>query len=50
MVSAIESFFQRHVFIDVFSSDLVLDVGSGDKPHWRADILLDASPSEKHAL
>ena len=25
----------------VGADDLVLDVGSGDKPHWRADVLLD---------
>ena len=27
---------------------LVLDVGSGDKPSWRADVLLDGYPEETH--
>ncbi len=30
--------------------DLVLDVGSGDKPHWRADILLDRFPDSEHVV
>lgn len=28
---------------------LVLDVGSGDKPHWRADVLLDKYIDEKYS-
>ena len=27
---------------------LVLDVGSGDKPHWRADVLLDRYVGDEH--
>lgn len=49
MISALKSFLQRRVYIDVSPTELVLDVGSGDKPHWRADILLDAFPSEAFA-
>jgi SAM-dependent methyltransferase len=37
----IRSFRRRRIDIPVDSTALVLDVGSGDKPHWRADILLD---------
>jgi SAM-dependent methyltransferase len=37
----IRSFRKRRIDIAVDSSALVLDVGSGDKPHWRADVLLD---------
>ena len=29
---------------------LVLDVGSGDKPHWRADVLLDRFAGEEHGV
>lgn len=35
------SFHRRRIAIPVDSSAIVLDVGSGDKPHWRADVLLD---------
>jgi SAM-dependent methyltransferase len=36
------SFFQRKIFIkNIKSEDLVLDVGSGDKPFWRADVIVD---------
>jgi len=36
------SFWQRKVFLKgLKASDLVLDIGSGDKPHWRADVIAD---------
>lgn len=36
------SFFKRKVFIrNIKKDDLVLDVGSGDKPFWRADVMVD---------
>jgi len=36
------SFFERKVFIkNIKKNDLVLDVGSGDKPFWRADVIAD---------
>ncbi|MBI4137407.1 class I SAM-dependent methyltransferase, partial [Candidatus Roizmanbacteria bacterium] len=35
------SFFQRKVLFDIQDDDLVLDVGSGDKPFWRADVIAD---------
>ena len=37
----LRSFHSRRIAIPVGSDALVLDVGSGDKPHWRADVLLD---------
>lgn len=40
----VESFRRRRIDIPVDASALVLDVGSGDKPHWRADVLLDRYP------
>ena len=35
------SFHRRRIAIRVGPDAIVLDVGSGDKPHWRADVLLD---------
>jgi SAM-dependent methyltransferase len=36
------SFFERKVFVkNIKREDLVLDVGSGDKPFWRADVIVD---------
>lgn len=38
----VKSFFERKVFIkNIKKYDLVLDVGSGDKPFWRADVIVD---------
>jgi SAM-dependent methyltransferase len=37
----LRSFHSRRIAIPVGADALVLDVGSGDKPHWRADVLLD---------
>ena len=39
---------QRRIQVPVGSGALVLDVGSGDKPSWRADVLLDGYPDEAH--
>jgi len=41
MIKQLVSFYKRRIFIPVNKNDLVLDVGSGDKPHWRSDVLLD---------
>lgn len=36
------SFFKRKIFIkNIGKRDLVLDIGSGDKPFWRADVIVD---------
>lgn len=43
------SFFKRKVLIkNIKKDDLVLDVGSGDKPHWRADVIVDKFPEDNH--
>ncbi len=42
------SFRRRRIDIPVDPNDLVLDVGSGDKPHWRADVLLDRYLGAEH--
>ena len=41
MIKQLASFYKRRIFIPVNRDSLVLDVGSGDKPHWRSDVLLD---------
>jgi SAM-dependent methyltransferase len=43
------SFRRRRVDIPVDHTALVLDVGSGDKPHWRADVLVDRYVAREHA-
>lgn len=41
-VYSVISYFERKVFVkNIKKEDLVLDVGSGDKPFWRADVLVD---------
>jgi SAM-dependent methyltransferase len=47
-VARLRSFRRRRIVIPVDRASLVLDVGSGDKPHWRADVLLDRFPGDEH--
>jgi SAM-dependent methyltransferase len=42
VIRRLQSYHRRRIAIPVTAGDLVLDVGSGDKPHWRADVLLDS--------
>ena len=48
----VRSFHRRRIALPSFidASSLVLDVGSGDKPHWRADVLVDRFPEAEHAV
>ncbi|MEY2583782.1 MAG: hypothetical protein QOE09_3631 [Ilumatobacteraceae bacterium] len=48
VVSQLRSFHRRRIRIPVDDTALVLDVGSGDKPHWRADVLLDHYVGDEH--
>ncbi len=50
IVEQLRSFHRRRVSIPVGPNALVLDVGSGDKPHWRADVLVDRFPEAEHAI
>ena len=43
---ALQNFWERRMRIPVKGKARVLDVGSGDKPHWRADVLLDWKPTK----
>ncbi len=45
----LRSFYRRRISIPVDHDSLVLDVGSGDKPHWRADVLLDRYVGREHS-
>lgn len=44
----IRSFHRRRLQIPVNRDAIVLDVGSGDKPHWRADVLLERYIDSSH--
>ncbi|MCU1394593.1 MAG: hypothetical protein JWM34_3021 [Ilumatobacteraceae bacterium] len=46
-VREFRNFWQRRMRIPVDGDGLVLDVGSGDKPHWRSDVLLDWMPGKE---
>ena len=48
-ITEARNFWHRRIQIPVGRRDLVLDIGSGDKPHWRADVLLDWFPDESSA-
>jgi SAM-dependent methyltransferase len=48
VTSQLRSFRRRRIAIPVDHTALVLDVGSGDKPHWRADVLLDHYVGDEH--
>ena len=48
IVDQLRSFRRRRIAIPVDQRALVLDVGSGDKPHWRADVLLDHYVGDEH--
>lgn len=50
LVSSLRSFHRRRIAIPVGPDALVLDVGSGDKPHWRADVLLDRYIDAAHGV
>ena len=49
IVAKLRSFHRRRIRLPVDEHALVLDVGSGDKPSWRADVLLDGYPDDPHA-
>ena len=48
LVDRLRSFHRRRIEIPVDASAIVLDVGSGDKPHWRGDVLLDRFIDDSH--
>jgi SAM-dependent methyltransferase len=48
-LEALRVFHQRRIAVPVDDDALVLDVGSGDKPSWRADVLLDRYTGAEHS-
>lgn len=46
--AALRLFHERRIAVPVGDDALVLDVGSGDKPSWRADVLLDRFTGAEH--
>jgi SAM-dependent methyltransferase len=49
LLSQVRLFVQRRIALPIPDDALVLDVGSGDKPSWRADVLLDRYVDASHA-
>ncbi|MGZ5403743.1 MAG: class I SAM-dependent methyltransferase [Nocardioides sp.] len=49
ILKALRLFHQRRIAVPVAQDALVLDVGSGDKPSWRADVLLDRYTGAEYA-
>jgi SAM-dependent methyltransferase len=50
LVQTLRVFHQRRIALPVDDDALVLDVGSGDKPSWRADVLLDRYLGDEYAV
>lgn len=50
VLQALRLFHQRRIALPVDDEALVLDVGSGDKPSWRADVLLDRYLGEEFGV
>jgi SAM-dependent methyltransferase len=49
LMQTLRIFHQRRIALPVAADALVLDVGSGDKPSWRADVLLDRYLGDEYA-
>ncbi|MCR1781554.1 class I SAM-dependent methyltransferase [Nocardioides carbamazepini] len=45
----LRAFYDSRIGLPIPDDGLVLDVGSGDKPSWRADVLLDRYPDDAYA-
>ena len=50
LVQALRLFHQRRIALPIAADALVLDVGSGDKPSWRADVLVDRYLGQEFAV
>jgi SAM-dependent methyltransferase len=49
LLSQVRLFISRRIDLPIPDDALVLDVGSGDKPSWRADVLLDRYVDTQYA-
>jgi SAM-dependent methyltransferase len=43
-IKSLRTYADRRLRIPVQSRDLVIDIGGGDQPHWRADVIVDRYP------
>ncbi len=43
-VKSLRTYADRRLRIPVRRDDLVIDIGGGDQPHWRADVIVDRYP------
>jgi hypothetical protein len=50
LLNTLRVFHERRIALPVDDDALVLDVGSGDKPSWRADVLLDRYLGDEYAV
>jgi len=46
---SLNSYADRRLRIPVQKSELVVDIGGGDQPHWRADVIVDKFPEGDRA-
>ncbi len=46
---SLTTYADRRLRIPVQKSDLVVDIGGGDQPHWRADVIVDKFPEGERA-
>ena len=49
ILKSLRTYADRRLSIPVGKSDLVLDIGGGDQPHWRADVIVDQFPEQEHS-
>ena len=49
LIRTLRSYAERRLSLPVSRTDLVLDIGGGDRPHWRADVIVDRFPEAEFA-
>ena len=49
LIRSLRTYADRRLRIPVGPTELVLDVGGGDQPHWRADVIVDRFPDPESA-
>lgn len=47
IINLLAHYLKKRIFVPVTLDDFVLDVGGGDKPFWRANVILDKFPDSK---
>lgn len=49
LMRTLKSYVDRRLRLPIRRSDLVIDIGGGDRPHWRADVIVDRFPEAEFA-